>query len=118
MLDDEVDIMSIFTQALELRGFPVIGFTEPILALDHFQKNSDLYWLVVSDIRMPVINGYQFIKKVREINHDVKVFFMSAYLDDDVEFRTGLSLVKVYEYIEKPISLNQFISLVKKYFQD
>ena len=103
MLDDEVDIMSIFTQALELRGFPVIGFTESILALDHFQKNSDLYWLVVSDIRMPVINGYQFIKKVREINHDVKVFFMSAYLDDDVEFRTDL---------------NQFISLVKKYFQD
>jgi len=67
---------------------------------------------------MPVINGYQFIKKVREINHDVKVFFMSAYLDDDVEFRTGLSLVKVDEFIEKPIPLNHFIRLVKKYFQD
>jgi len=43
---------------------------------------------------------------------------MSAYLDDDVEFRTGLSLVKVDEFIEKPIPLNHFIRLVRKYFQD
>jgi len=66
-------------------GFHVIGFTEPLLVLDHFQKNSDLYWLIVSDIRMP-------------------------YISDDIQFRTGLSLVKVDEYIEKPISLNDFMS--------
>jgi two-component SAPR family response regulator len=58
---------------------------------------------------------YQFIKKVKEIKHEVKVFFMSAYLSDDIQFRTGLSLVKVDECIEKPISLN-FMRLVKKYF--
>jgi CheY-like chemotaxis protein len=65
---------------------------------------------------MPVMDGYQFIKKVREIKYDVKVFFMSAYLSDDIQFRTGLSLVKVDEYIEKPISLDDFMRLVKKYF--
>jgi len=53
MLDDEFDIMSIFTLALERQGFHVIGFTEPLLALDHFQRNYDRYWLIVSDIRMP-----------------------------------------------------------------
>jgi response regulator RpfG family c-di-GMP phosphodiesterase len=116
MLDDEFDIMSIFTLALEQQGFHVIGFTEPLLALDHFQKNSDLYWLIVSDIRMPLMDGYEFVKKVKEIKNDVKVFFMSAYLSDDIQFRTGLSLVKVEEYIEKPISLNDFMRLVKKYF--
>jgi DNA-binding NtrC family response regulator len=116
MLDDEFDIMNIFTLALEKQGFHVIAFTEPMLALDHFQKNRDRYWLVVSDIRMPLIDGYQFIKRVKEIKPDVKVFFMSAFLADDIQFRTGLSLVKVDEYIEKPISLNDFIKLVKKYF--
>jgi len=45
MLDDELDIMSIFAIALERQGFHVIGFTEPLLALDHFLKNSYLYWL-------------------------------------------------------------------------
>jgi CheY-like chemotaxis protein len=71
------------------RGFRVIGFTEPHLALDHFLKNSYLYWLIVSDIRMPLMDGYQF--QVKEIKHDVKVFFMSAYLIDDIQFRTFVS---------------------------
>jgi len=60
MLDDEFDIMSIFVQALEQQGFPVIGFTESLVVLDHFLKNSYLYWLIVSDIRMPLMDGYQF----------------------------------------------------------
>ena len=89
MLDDEFDIMSIFTLALQQRRFHVIGFTEPLLALDHFQKNSDRYWLIVSDIRMPVIDGYQFIKRVKEVKPDVKVFFMSAFLTDDIQYRRG-----------------------------
>jgi len=84
--------------------------------LDHFQKNSDRYWLIVSDIMMPSIDGIQFIKRVKEVKPDVKVFFMSAFLTDDIQYRTGLSLLKVDEYLEKPISLNDFIKLVKKYF--
>ena len=87
-----------------------------MLALNHFQKNSDLYWLIVSDIRMPIIDGYEFIKRVKELKPDVKVFSISAFLTDDIQYRTGLSLLKVDEYIEKPISLNDFIKLVKKYF--
>ena len=116
MLDDEFDIMSIFTLALERQGFHVIGFTEPLLALDHFQKSSDRSWLIVSDIMMPSIDGIQFIKRVKEVKPDVKVFFMSAFLTDDIQYRTGLSLLKVDEYIEKPITLNDFTKLVKKYF--
>jgi response regulator RpfG family c-di-GMP phosphodiesterase len=116
MLDDEFDIMNIFTLALEQQGFHVVGFTEPLLALEHFQDNSEQYGLVISDIRMPVMDGYEFIKKVKEIKPNVKVFFMSALLIDDIQFTTGLSLVKVDEYIEKPISVNDFIRMVKKYF--
>ena len=116
MLDDELDIVNIFTRALQQQGFRVIGFTEPILALDRFQKNFDPYSLVISDIKMPVMDGYEFIKRVKEIKRDVKVFFMSAYLSDDIQYRAGIPLITVDEYIEKPISINHFISLVKKYF--
>jgi two-component system response regulator YesN len=87
-----------------------------MLALEHFQKNSEQYWLVVADIRMPLMDGYQFIKKVKEIKPNVKVFFLSAFLIDDIQFRTGLALVKADEYIEKPIPLIDFVRLLKKYF--
>ena len=57
MFDDEFDITNIFTLALEQQGFHVVGFTEPLLALEHFQENSEQYGLVISDIRMPVMDG-------------------------------------------------------------
>jgi len=45
LLDDEFDIMSVFTQALREQGFLAVGFTEPLLALDDFHTNSDRYGL-------------------------------------------------------------------------
>jgi len=59
------------------------------------------------------MDGYQFTKKIKEVKPDVKVFFMSAYLSDYIQFRTGPELVKVDEYIEKPISISHFVSLVR-----
>lgn len=118
LLDDEFDIMTVFTQALKEQGFLVVGFTEPLLALDHFHINCDRYGLVISDLRMPVMNGYQFIKKVKEIKPQVKVFFISAFEIDDIEFRRELPLVKVEEFIKKPISLEDFISTVSKHINN
>ena len=118
ILDDEFDITSIFTLALEQQGYHVIGFTEPLLALDHFQKNSDRYGLVISDLRMPVMNGYQFVKKIKEIKPQVKVFFISAFEINEIEFRTELPFVKVDEFIKKPILLEDFISTVSKHINN
>jgi two-component system response regulator ChvI len=118
LVDDEFDIMTTFTQALEQQGFPVVGFTEPLLALDDFHNNSDRYGLVISDLRMPVMNGYQFIKKVKEIKPQVKVFFISAFEINEIEFRTELPFVKVDEFIKKPILLEDFISTVSKHIDN
>ena len=63
LVDDELDIVAIFKQGLENQGFRVFGFTDPLLALEHFQINSDQYWLIISDLRMPEMNGYEYVKK-------------------------------------------------------
>src|SRR5215468_9216422 len=118
LVDDEFDIVTVFTQALKEQGFPVVGFTEPLLALNDFHINSERYGLVISDLRMPVMNGYQFIKKVKEIKPQVKVFFISAFEIDDIEFRRELPFVKVDESIKKPISLEDFISTVSKHINN
>ncbi|MGB8937060.1 MAG: response regulator [Candidatus Nitrosopolaris sp.] len=67
ILDDEFDIVTVFQQLLKNEGFHVFGFTNPLLAVEHFQINFKLYGIVISDIRMPVMNAYKFIKKVKEI---------------------------------------------------
>lgn len=94
------------------------GFTDPLLALDHFQMNSEQFGSVISEIRMPVINGYDFIKKVKEMKLEVKVFLMTASKIDDVEFKRELPLVKVDEIIHKPISLEDFTSMVIKHINN
>ena len=67
IVDDEFDVISIFKQALKKKGFHVFGFTDPLLALEHFQINVKRYGLVISDLRMLGMNGYEFVKKVNEI---------------------------------------------------
>lgn len=115
ILDDEFDIVTVIKQGIEKQGFTVFAFTDPYLALEHFQINSELYGLVITDLKMPGINGYEFIKKVKEIKPQVKVFFMTAFSINDVECRRILPSVKIEEFIEKPVSLKKLVSLINKY---
>jgi len=115
LLDDEFDIVNVFKQGLERRGFQVFAFTDPLIALEHFYTNSKKYGLVISDLRMPRMNGYEFIKRVKEIKADVKVFFMTAFEIDDIDFRRILPSVKIDEFIRKPISLEDLSGVLKKY---
>ena len=115
ILDDEFDIVSVLKQGIDKRGFRVFAFTDPHLALEHFQINCESYGLVITDLRMPRMNGYEFIKKVTEIKPQIKVFFMTAFSINDIEFRKVLPFVKIDEIIEKPVSLKKLVSLINKY---
>lgn len=115
ILDDEFDIIAPFKQGLERQGYHVFAFTEPLLALEHFRINSKQYGLVISDLRMPGMNGYEFIKRIKEIKAEVKVFFMTAFEIDDIEFKRVLPSVKIDEFIQKPISINEITGVIGKY---
>lgn len=115
IVDDEPDIVSIFKQALMNKGFHVIGFTDPLLALEHFQINVKQYGLVISDLRMPGMNGYEFVKKVNEAKPEIKIFLMTAFEIKDAEFRRVLPDVKIEDLLQKPISLAHLINTISKH---
>src|SRR2546423_4736335 len=58
-LDDEFDIVTIVKQSLQKLGFTIRTFTDPIVALEHFKSNFQDYRMVISDISMPAMNGYE-----------------------------------------------------------
>jgi two-component SAPR family response regulator len=64
---------------------------------------------------MPEINVYEFIRTVKEIKPEVKVFFMTSFERNDIEFRRLLPSIKIDEFIQKPITMNQLTTLIKKY---
>jgi response regulator RpfG family c-di-GMP phosphodiesterase len=115
IVDDEFDIIAPFKQGLERQGYQVFAFTDALLALEHFKINSEKYGLVISDLRMPGMNGYEFIKRIKEIKMEVKVFFMTAFEIDDLEFKRILPSVKIDEFIQKPITINDLTGVISKY---
>ena len=84
-LDDDFDILSYIRQFLQKHSFKVFGFTDPLLALEHFKINCNIYDIILSDVRMPGMNGFEFVKMIKEINPKVIVLLMSAFDSGDYE---------------------------------
>jgi two-component system CheB/CheR fusion protein len=64
IVDDDPDITSAFNMILEMNGFEVDAYTDPLLALSNFKPNS--YGLALLDIRMPKMNGFELYKKIKK----------------------------------------------------
>lgn len=77
-VDDELDIVNSIKRSLDMNGFKGCTFTDALAALEHFKSNSRYYDIVISDIRMPGMNGCEFIKHVKNINPKVKAVLMSG----------------------------------------
>jgi DNA-binding NtrC family response regulator len=113
-VDDELDIVNLIKHTLEGNEVKVCTFTDALAALEHFKSNSRYYILVLSDIRMPAINGYEFVKQVKKINPKVKVILMSAFEIASKEFSNVLPDVKIDAFIQKPFSLQALRDIVQQ----
>ena len=107
VVDDDFDIATLVKITLQKSGFKnVFAFTKPLLALEHFKINHKDYSLIISDIRMPEMNGFEFARSVIRINSEVKILLMTAYdINDDTllnmntKYNTNISGI-----IQKPVS--------------
>lgn len=110
VVDDELDITLLFRDALKsTNGLSVFGFTDPKAALEHFTINRQAYTLIISDLRMPSINGMELIKIVKELNPYVRTILMTAFaLDDNDLFQEYAKRELLNGFLQKPIHLNDF----------
>ncbi len=115
VLDDEFDIINPIKHSLGRIGLHVYAFTDPLLALEHFRINCKNYILVISDIRMPGMNGFEFTQKVKEISPAIKVLLMTAFEINSIELSTGLGEAKIEGFIEKPISLHELNNVIQEH---
>jgi DNA-binding NtrC family response regulator len=116
-VDDENAIVDIIKKSLQRQEFKVCTFTDPFKALAHFNsesKEEDYHHIVLSDIRMPGINGYEFVKKAKEIDKQIKVILMSAFEINEREFHNLLPDIRVDAFLQKPFSIQQLNDTVEK----
>ena len=106
IIDDEADLVDLFQEILEGDGFKVCAFTDPIQAYNHIQNNPDDYGLILSDYRMPVMNGNELCTKLMQINSEFKVILMSAYENIEGD-------VSKFKFMRKPITMANLLQIVK-----
>ena len=111
LVDDEIDIIGLFSEILTLNGISVRPFTNAEEALREFEQNHSYYKLVISDVRMSPMSGIEFIKKLREIDANIKVILMTAF---EME-RSQLKEIDTDEFFNKPIAMKNLVQIVKKY---
>jgi DNA-binding NtrC family response regulator len=112
-VDDDCDIVNLFKDVLECANYGVIGFTNPLEALQHYKTNWNQYGLVISDIRMPEMTGFDLLKNIKKIDAAISFYLMSAY--DFVEF-SELEDIKIDGFIQKPLRIKELLATIEKHF--
>jgi CheY-like chemotaxis protein len=111
LIDDEPDITYTLEKVLEDNGFKVESFTDPIVALNNYKVN--FYDLIILDIKMPKIDGFEIYNKIREKDPKVKICFLTAitmFYDKFREKRLALGKTINEDYfIQKPIKIEDLI---------
>ena len=117
LVDDDEDIVLVFKKALEENFGPEVevdAFIDPIEALSNFRSN--IYDLLLIDIRLPKMDGFELYDKIKEMDNKVKVCFMTAY---EINYKALRAIFPSQEsdlggcFIQKPINIDDFISHVK-----
>src|SRR4030095_6700023 len=113
ILDDDFDISNLLKIALIKQGYSVFSFTDPLLALEHFKINHSTYSLVITDLRMPGMSGFEFLNDIKTIKPKINVILMSAFdMTGDVEFTNYSKNYVIDGFIQKPISMKNLIIIV------
>jgi two-component system, OmpR family, response regulator ChvI len=108
IVDDEQDITTIFKIGLERNEFIVTTFNDPFEALSKFQPG--MYGLLILDVRMPGMNGFELYQEIKNIDDKVKVCFVTAFEDYREEFKATFPfLEEVRCFLKKPITVQDLI---------
>mgnify|MGYP003579499224 CR=1 FL=1 len=109
LVDDEKDILTLYHECLETWGFPTVSFDNPVDALNHVNTDNNIsdYSLIITDYRMPQMNGLDFIQHIRErysVNDDncqLKVILISAFVISEFTLKEKVPHLKIDKIIEK-----------------
>jgi DNA-binding NtrC family response regulator len=105
VVDDDSGTARFFHEALRqnIDGISVFSFTDPIVAFQHFTENRENYTLVISDLRMPGLNGLELLKKVKTLNSKASTILMSAYNFEEEElYRQYMKEAVMYRSFPTP----------------
>ena len=115
IVDDEPDILKLYQDFFtKIKGISIFTFTDPLMALEHFRMNKNEYVLVISDLRMPNLDGLELVKLIKDLNHLVRTILMTAFAIKDDLFQEYLREEIINDILQEPILLPDLYDQVRK----
>lgn len=105
LVDDEKDIVTTVKAGLEFRGFKVTAYTEPMRAIDTFRVGE--YSLLLTDIQMANMSGYELYRKLHDIDRKLRVCFLTGHPEYSDGFRSFFPTMDERCFVTKPTTLGQ-----------
>ena len=109
LVEDEVSLVMIVKDALEEEGYEVAIARDGLEGLEQYFREHPA--LIIADVMMPEVDGFEMVRRIRRMDKEVPVLFLSARSSvDDIVFGFGLG---ANDYLRKPFSLRELIARVK-----
>jgi two-component system catabolic regulation response regulator CreB/two-component system response regulator ChvI len=112
IVDDEPDVILTLKIVLEENGFKVDSFTDPLLALQNFKEQDGMYDIIILDIKMPNMNGFELYRQIKKIDDKAKVCFLTAGEMYYGVYTDIFNSLDVEYFIRKPIDNEELVKRV------
>ena len=113
LVEDEIDVREAAQLTLELEGFEVLAFANGVAALEVI--NSSFTGIVVTDVKMPGIDGIELLQKITAIDGELPVIVVTGH--GDIGMAVQAVRIGAYDFIEKPVSPQHLIAEVARALQ-
>ncbi|MEA3406067.1 MAG: nitrogen regulation protein NR(I) [Pseudomonadota bacterium] len=110
IVDDDASIRWVLEAALEDKPYDIRAFDSPLLALKAFEEMPPT--VIVSDVRMPDMDGLTFMEAIHELDNSIPVIIMTAHADLGTAVKSFQS--KAFEYLPKPFDIDEATGLVDR----
>ncbi len=113
IIDDEPDIILTLRMALEQNGFRTDSYSDSILAYKNFRAG--VYDLVLLDIKMPNVDGFQLYQKIKRTDSRVKICFLTAseFYDEEIRKEQGFDGFNKELFLRKPVEITCLIDTIR-----
>jgi two-component system NtrC family response regulator len=99
VVDDEPDLLKLTKKFPESEGFEVHAFSSPEAAIHHVRQGCATCTIVVSDIRMPGMSGFQLVRQLKEMLPKTRVVLMLSFVIHKEEFKKVMPSLDVDEFL-------------------
>jgi DNA-binding response OmpR family regulator len=107
IIEDEIDLGNVISEYLKLRGFSVLWFKTATEALNYYTANQLDNKLVIVDVQLPDMNGFDLATEMVKVNANQPFFFLTAHNEKQDRLR-GLKIGAI-DYISKPFEIEELV---------